>query len=184
MSPDVAAHGRRCIDPARPSLPPPPPPPRPPSGLEVASRIVQREGVGGLWRGTLATMASLSPNSAVWWVTHEDAKSHVARQLRLSEDHPFVHGWSGALAGVTSTVFTNPLDVIKTRLQCAEQPTTVRAVVQGVVAEAGWRGFYSGLLPRIAAAVPRSVCTVLMYERAIAWCRKAPDRDDAAARII
>ena len=38
--------------------------------------------------------------------------------------------------------------------------------------EAGWRGLYSGFLPRLLAAVPRSVCTVLAYERAIAFCKR------------
>ena len=64
---------------------------------------------------------------------------------------------------------------------------------------AGWRGLYSGFLPRLLAAVPRcyvwlglalahpnphprphphpdqvprSVCTVLAYERAIAFCKR------------
>ena len=66
----------------------------------------------------------------------------------------------------------NPLDVLKTRLQCAEESVSMRSVLRGVLREGGWAGFYSGLIPRLAAAVPRSVCTVLFYERAIALCRK------------
>ena len=89
----------------------------------------------------------------------------------MSEDHALVHGWSGALAGVTSTVVTNPLDVVKTRLQCSETALSALDVLRGLLRESGLRGLFSGLMPRLAAAVPRSVCTVLAYERAIALCR-------------
>ena len=144
---------------------------QPPSGLQLALRIYQREGPLGLWRGTFATMLSLAPNSAVWWLTHEESKQRLARRLQMSEDHALVHGWSGALAGVTSTVVTNPLDVVKTRLQCSETALSALDVLRGLLRESGLRGLFSGLMPRLAAAVPRSVCTVLAYERAIALCR-------------
>ena len=81
-------------------------------------------------------------------------------------------GLSGALAGIAATVVTNPVDVIKTRAQCFESPQSLRTVLRGVLCEAGWRGLYSGFLPRLLAAVPRSVCTVLAYEKAIAFCRR------------
>ena len=104
----------------------------------------------------------------------------MARRLQLSEDHAFVHGWSGALAGVTSTIATNPLDVVKTRLQVSEGQVSAIGVLRGVLSESGLRGLYSGLIPRLAAAVPRSVCAVLAYERAIALCRTSKSRDDGA----
>ena len=117
-------------------------------------------------------MLSLAPHSAVWWLTHEEAKPRLASRLGVSDDHALVHGLSGALAGVTATIVTNPLDVFKTRLQCSETAQSAREVIRGLVQDAGWRGLYSGIIPRLVAAVPRSVCTVLAYERAIAMCRK------------
>ena len=79
---------------------------------------------------------------------------------------------SGAMAAITSTIATNPLDVVKTRVQCSATPLSVADVLSGVLTESGWRGLYSGMAPRILAAVPRSICTVLAYEKAIALCRK------------
>ena len=87
-----------------------------------------------------------------------------------------VHGLSGTLAGIMSTVATNPLDVVKTRLQCSESAVSATDVLKGLLSESGWRGLYSGLIPRLASAVPRSICTVLAYERAIAMCTKS-ERD-------
>ena len=84
---------------------------------------------------------------------------------------------SGALAGVTSSLVTNPIDVVKTRVQCLDAPQPMGRVLQGVLREGGWRGLFSGLMPRLLGAVPRSVCTVLAYERAIALCSKDRRRE-------
>lgn len=143
-----------------------------PTGLQVALGIYQREGVLGLWRGTGATMASLAPNSAVWWLTHENAKSWLAMHMRRDEDHAAVLAASGTLAGISSTLATIPLDVVKTRLQCSDSRQSALTVLRDVLQQSGWRGLYSGIVPRLAAAVPRSVCTVLAYERAIALCKR------------
>ena len=146
---------------------------QPPSGIEIAWRICMREGPLGLWRGTFATMLSLAPNSALWWLTHEESKQRISKWLQRREDDAIVHGLSGTLAGIVSTVATNPLDVVKTRLQCSESAVSATDVLKGLLNESGWRGLYSGLIPRLASAVPRSICTVLAYERAIAMCTKS-----------
>ena len=127
----------------------------------------------GLWRGTAVTMLSLAPNSAVWWLTHEECKPRVARKAQMGEDRAVVLATSGACAGITSTLATNPLDVVKTRLQCAEeQALSARAVLRDVVRESGWRGLYSGLIPRLVASIPRSAFAVLAYEKGIEMCRR------------
>jgi hypothetical protein len=109
----------------------------------------------------------------------EQAKARLGRRLGCSEEHAGLLGVSGALAGLTSTIATTPLDVVKTRLQCADAPVPIREVVRGVVREAGLRGFYAGLMPRLLSAVPRSVCTVVAYERAVALC----SRDERVAEV-
>ena len=153
----------------------------------------------------------------------------------MADDRTVVHGCSGALAGVTSTVATNPLDTVKTcaqttphvtrcdctphaarstgvwaratdgpgsplslaplaraslartgwrrRLQCSDGPVSVRDALRGVLREHGWRGLYAGLIPRLAAAVPRSVCTVVFYEQAVALsCRKPSAEAEGGGR--
>ena len=143
-----------------------------PGGMQIARQILRHEGVGGLWRGAGVSLACYLPHSAVWWCTHEKAKVALERRLRCGPEHAGMLGLSGALAGVAASAVTNPIDVIKTRVQCFETPQSLRQTLHGVLQEAGWRGLYSGFMPRLLAAVPRSVCTVLAYERAIAFCRR------------
>ena len=78
---------------------------------------------------------------------------------------------SGTLAAITSTAASMPVDVVKTRLQCSAAPMSALQVVRGVMRETGGRGLWSGFIPRLVAAVPKSIITVLAYERAIALCR-------------
>eukprot|EP00325_Prymnesiales_sp_UTEX-LB-985_P008367 CAMPEP_0174709838 /NCGR_PEP_ID=MMETSP1094-20130205/11662_1 /TAXON_ID=156173 /ORGANISM="Chrysochromulina brevifilum, Strain UTEX LB 985" /LENGTH=307 /DNA_ID=CAMNT_0015908557 /DNA_START=40 /DNA_END=963 /DNA_ORIENTATION=+ len=144
------------------------------SGLQIISQILKREGVRGLWRGTVITLATLAPSSAVWWLTHEEAKQRLAWRMGRSEESAFVLTASGTLAAVSATLASMPLDVLKTRLQCSQQPLTVLETLREVLSASGWGGLFSGFIPRLAAAVPRSVCTVLFYERAIALCRMPP----------
>mmetsp|Transcript_37315 Transcript_37315/g.90902 ORF Transcript_37315/g.90902 Transcript_37315/m.90902 type:complete len:339 (+) Transcript_37315:46-1062(+) len=138
----------------------------------VIRDIIKSEGLLGLWKGAGVTMASYAPNSAVWWLTHEEAKARISSWQRTSDEHIGVLGASGAMAGITSTIATNPLDVVKTRVQCSNEPRTALQVFRDLLRESGLRGLYSGLSPRLLAAVPRSVCAVLAYEKAVAFCRK------------
>jgi hypothetical protein len=108
----------------------------------------------------------------VWWLTHEQSKKNLARHVHRSEEHTAVLAASGTLAAFTATIASTPLDVLKTRIQCIEHPQSVQQTLRGVLSEAGWWGLYSGFMPRLAVALPRSVCSVLAYERAIAFCRK------------
>ena len=144
------------------------------TGAQIVQSILRREGVGGLWRGTWATVATFAPNSAIWWLTHEQAKAQLATRIGCSHENAGLLAASGTLAGATSTVATTPLDVVKTRLQCSNAPVPLRTIARELIAESGWRGFYAGLGPRLWSAIPRSVCTVLAYERAVALCTREP----------
>lgn len=142
-----------------------------PTGIQIAQQLIRTEGFCGVWRGTGATIACYAPNSAVWWLTHEQSKTNFSRLLGTHEEHVFTLALSGSLAGICATIFTNPLDVVKTRVQCSESPRTVLTICREILSESGWRGFYSGIVPRLLSSVPRSVFSLVAYERAISFCR-------------
>ena len=135
----------------------------------VAKGIVQHEGWRGLWRGSLAMFAYSMPNSTVWWNVYEHSKTALAAEAPRSwgAEHPAVLAAAGTVAAVVATVSTNPLDVIRTRMQCIPVPVPAYTVLRQVVQD---RALFLGVIPRLAAALPRAVAMCIFYENAVAYC--------------
>ena len=85
-----------------------------------------------------ASIATFVPSSAVWWSAYGAYQKAVWHQLdrrwQASSGKPIdrtsnrilsVQTFSGMLAGCTSAVLTNPLDVVKTRLQVGCWPSSL-----------------------------------------------------------
>jgi solute carrier family 25 protein 44 len=108
-------------------------------GLAMARHIVRTEGVGGLYRGFWASVATFVPNSAVWWGAYGFYRKALAGALerrggggggggggdKAASSAPSasvvvaVQTASSVAAGLTSGLLSTPLDVVKTRLQLA-----------------------------------------------------------------
>ena len=133
------------------------------STVQSLRSIVRLEGAVGLYRGLTPTVAALLPNWAVYFTAYEFLKTRGASAAPESEFAASLrHMTSAAGAGAATVLVTNPLWVVKTRLQVqhsralrGSMPT--RAVYAGtldalrrVATEEGARGLYSGLVPSLA----------------------------------
>ncbi|KAM7277120.1 hypothetical protein ACFE04_018986 [Oxalis oulophora] len=89
-------------------------------GVIVSSleQIFQKEGLRGMYCGLSPTVLALLPNWAVYFTVYEQLKSLLYRVN--DENHLLSTGENiiaAAGAGVATTVATNPLWVVKTRIQ-------------------------------------------------------------------
>ena len=159
------------------------------STFQSLRSIVQLEGFVGLYRGLTPTIAALLPNWAVYFTAYEFLKrsSFQKSRRRATGDETeneteselaasLRHMTSAAGAGAATVFVTNPLWVVKTRLQVqhsralrGSMPT--RAVYKGtldalrrVAKEEGARGLYSGLAPSLAG-IAHVVIQFPVYER-------------------
>ncbi|KAL3159869.1 hypothetical protein ABBQ38_010269 [Trebouxia sp. C0009 RCD-2024] len=161
------------------------------NGFALARLIIQQDGVRGLYRGFGASVATFVPSSAIWWsaygayqkalwhqyegITGRHAEGEL--QARSPTEVVAVQTSSALLAGCTSAILTNPLDVVKTRLQVATrqkggpQPS-FRAIAQQLLAEAGAKGLLRGVAPRITSTALWSTCMVTTYEFLKRTCLK------------
>ena len=144
------------------------PPPAHPgtNALRMASHIVRKEGVAGLYRGLSASYLGVS-ESTIQWVLYERLK----RIQRRPQERPT---WaqtigSAGTAKLVATVITYPHEVIRTRLR--QQPEhgvqKYRNLVQTfrvVLQEEGAMAFYGGLSAHLMRVIPNAIVTFSIYE--------------------
>ncbi|EEF39321.1 nicotinamide adenine dinucleotide transporter 1, chloroplastic [Ricinus communis] len=118
-------------------------------------QIFQREGLRGMYRGLAPTVLALLPNWAVYFTMYEQFKSFLSSN---GENHLSVGAnmIAASGAGAATTIFTNPLWVVKTRLQTQGMRSGVvpyrgtLSALRRIAHVEGIRGLYSGLLPALA----------------------------------
>jgi len=127
------------------------------------------EGFRGLYRGFGLSVMSYVPASAIWWSTYTAIHKRATAAFPDPRLSWLMTGMCGAVAGFTSAALTNPIDVIKTRLQVLEQwdarqGSRLMAVVSSLVREEGLRGFSKGLTARLASSSVVSLFIITTYE--------------------
>ncbi|KAK2593897.1 hypothetical protein QQS21_008417 [Conoideocrella luteorostrata] len=79
----------------------------------TASVIWREEGIRGMYRGLGPIVMGYLPTWAVWFTVYNKSKVWMAQRY---ENPHLISFWSSIIAGGSSTIVTNPIWVIKTRL--------------------------------------------------------------------
>ena len=117
--------------------------------------IVAEEGVAKLWKGNLLNISRVFPYSAIQFSSY-DAYKHWIRggseqRGKLNARERLV---AGALAGMTATSLTHPMDVVRLRLSIHKELTGVVDAFQHVWAEGGARALFKGFIPTMLSVSP------------------------------
>lgn len=138
---------------------PPDVPSRQKGGVIVISmqNIIRKEGLRGLYRGLSPTIAALLPTWAVYFAVYGQLKELLHSYADSSDQLSFGSNMIAASgAGAATAMATNPLWVVKTRLQTQGMRvgvipyTSISSALRRIMQEEGFRGWYSGLLPSLA----------------------------------
>nr|GMD09135.1 protein MITOFERRINLIKE 1, chloroplastic [Ipomoea batatas]GME15009.1 protein MITOFERRINLIKE 1, chloroplastic [Ipomoea batatas]GME20714.1 protein MITOFERRINLIKE 1, chloroplastic [Ipomoea batatas]GME20715.1 protein MITOFERRINLIKE 1, chloroplastic [Ipomoea batatas] len=127
---------------------------------EVLLRILEKDGVLGLYAGYSATLLRNLPAGVLSYSSFEYLKAAVIKESKQAKLEPYQSVCCGALAGAISASLTTPLDVVKTRLMtqvhgdavnkvAAAMVSGVSATVRQILREEGWVGFTRGMGPRV-----------------------------------
>ncbi|XP_051139755.1 protein MITOFERRINLIKE 1, chloroplastic [Andrographis paniculata] len=144
---------------------------------EVLLRILEKDGVLGLYAGYSATLLRNLPAGVLSYSSFEYLKAAVLRETKQTNLEPYQSVVCGAMAGAVSATLTTPLDVVKTRLMTqvhSEAMNKVAAAMYGGVAttvkqilkEEGWIGFTRGMGPRVFHSACFSAIGYFAFETA------------------
>ncbi|KAG5466984.1 hypothetical protein LSCM1_01162 [Leishmania martiniquensis] len=171
------------------------------SSFDALQRIFAHEGIRGLYKGYASTLASFGPFSAVYFVFYEYFSSALARLYGAPSPVPVQGGrngsskaelfssvafvvalGAGAGGNVVASLLTNPLELVKTRMQVQRavlHPSSagtstpalfsynyrgLRDGLDTLAREEGIRGLWRGVGSRIAYTAPNAALTMGFFE--------------------
>ncbi|EAN77050.1 mitochondrial carrier protein, putative [Trypanosoma brucei brucei TREU927] len=144
-----------------------------------AIRTVARyEGVRGLYKGYWSTLASFGPYSAVYFGCYEVFENVLNEHMSLGTFSSSL--CAGGMGNIVACVVTNPLELVKTRLQVQRavlsvngKPTAVygfpfryKGLLDGlcaIVKSEGVCALWKGLPIRVTFAAPNAALTMGFY---------------------
>jgi len=119
--------------------------------MDICRRIFDSQGVKGFFKGLSPTLVGIIPARSIYFFTYEQTKRRLGKNLlpEGSVGNALIAGFS---AGIASNTLTNPIWMVKTRVQLlADQAAGQRAytgyadVISTILKEEGIGGFYKGI---------------------------------------
>ncbi|PJF17787.1 hypothetical protein PSACC_02395 [Paramicrosporidium saccamoebae] len=129
--------------------------------------IYNNEGITALWRGMGPTIVGVMPSRAIYFGTYSKTKQFLTGLS--GEETSWVHLGSALAAGIVTSTATNPIWLVKTRMQLqSDQNSRLYRnsfhCLQVVSRTEGLRGLYKGLTASYLGTLEGTVQWVL-YEK-------------------
>ena len=130
--------------------------------------IYREESSRGLFKGLGPTLVGVVPARAINFATYGNGKRFIADKFNDGRENSWIHLSAAALAGIVTGSATNPIWVVKTRLQLVQGDKKLLGgswnCVKKIMREEGIRGFYKGLAASYLGVTETTIQWVL-YER-------------------
>uniref|UniRef100_A0A0G4HJ93 Mitochondrial carrier protein n=1 Tax=Chromera velia CCMP2878 TaxID=1169474 RepID=A0A0G4HJ93_9ALVE len=117
--------------------------------FSAAGDIYRKEGVSGFYRGLGPTLVGIVPaRSSYFWAY---AATKAVLGLKLGSESPVVHFVSAVAAGFVTSTLTNPLWMVRTRIQLLGESGSMYAgwsdAFRDIIKNEGWKGLMKGVVP-------------------------------------
>lgn len=160
--------------------------------LDATRRIIQREGVTGLYSGLESAIFGISVTNFVYYYWYEFSRGGLIRRKggKAATLGVWENMLAGAIAGSATVLLTNPIWVVNTRLTAKATPTkgkedpdtlptiqdpsgkkalekrrlsTLGAIIK-IFNEEGWKAFFSGVMPALILVI-NPILQYTVYEQ-------------------
>ncbi|XP_047501780.1 calcium-binding mitochondrial carrier protein Aralar1-like [Penaeus chinensis] len=132
------------------------------NSFDCFKKVIRHEGVMGLYRGLVPQLIGVAPEKAIKLTMNDlvrdkltDKKGNITFASEM---------FAGACAGGSQVIFTNPLEIVKIRLQVAGEIATVKKIsAVSVIKELGFLGLYKGARACFLRDIPFSAIYFPVY---------------------
>ncbi|CAF3597107.1 unnamed protein product [Rotaria sp. Silwood1] len=121
------------------------------------------DGIRGFYKGYLVSLSMSIPYNSIIWTIYWQIQV-LLEQIIPFEHNRFIAPFSAIIASLSTSLLTQPIDVVKTRLQVASKRQSLWRIFRILIDERGLKGCFSGSLPRACILVPYSIIMMSLYE--------------------
>jgi len=126
------------------------------NSFDCFKKVIRHEGVTGLYRGLVPQLMGVAPEKAIKLTVNDLVRDQI-RDKKSGHIHPVGEIIAGGCAGASQVMFTNPLEIVKIRLQVAgEIASGERISAINVVRDLGFFGLYKGARACLLRDIPFS----------------------------
>ncbi|KAG5487969.1 hypothetical protein LSCM1_08284 [Leishmania martiniquensis] len=128
--------------------------------------LLRQEGLRGMYAGTVVTMCRNAPGSFCLFGGTAFTKGYIFGLSDYRHASLFQNMCASTVGACLSIAISNPMDVVKTRVQHqteAERRSAV-ATATAMLKEEGVPSFFKGLTPKIIASAPKLIFAYTMTE--------------------
>ncbi|KAM8856833.1 electrogenic aspartate/glutamate antiporter SLC25A12, mitochondrial-like isoform 1-T1 [Synchiropus picturatus] len=132
------------------------------NSFDCAKKVLRYEGFFGFYRGLIPQLIGVAPEKAIKLTVNDFVRDKFTAQ---DDTIPLAaEVLAGACAGGSQVIFTNPLEIVKIRLQVAGEITTgPRVSALNVVRDLGFFGLYKGAKACFLRDIPFSAIYFPVY---------------------
>ncbi|CAI6397163.1 BFH_HP2_G0003610.mRNA.1.CDS.1 [Saccharomyces cerevisiae] len=139
--------------------------------LGIIGNVYKQEGFRSLFKGLGPNLVGVIPARSINFFTYGTTKDMYAKAFNNGQETPMIHLMAAATAGWATATATNPIWLIKTRVQLDKAgKTSVRQnknswdCLKSVIRNEGFTGLYKGLSASYLGSV-EGILQWLLYEQ-------------------
>jgi len=150
---------------------------------QVMSSVYTEAGILGFWSGNFANVVRIIPNKGILFMCNDKFKQLAGLEPNKPA-HPLQILAAGSMSGVTTTVLTYPLDLVRSRLMMSGgNYKGIADCISKTVRAEGWSGLYAGMGPTVAGIVPYQGINFMCYDVIKRWCHQNMAREDGTLAV-
>eukprot|EP00095_Tigriopus_kingsejongensis_P005032 snap_masked-scaffold375_size191602-processed-gene-0.3 protein:Tk05032 transcript:snap_masked-scaffold375_size191602-processed-gene-0.3-mRNA-1 annotation:"hypothetical protein DAPPUDRAFT_301164" len=129
---------------------------------DITRSVHRTDGLRGFYRGYVMSLGTYVPSSASWWAFYQIFQDFYEHLTPAFVPHMMIQCVSAMSSGCASCLITNPLDLIRARVQV--QRRTIPDTVRYLWNFEGMGIFTKGLTARMTSSVIYSLAIIFGYE--------------------